>query len=400
MKTIYDKALELHAKHKGKLGVVSKVPLKNAQDLSMAYTPGVAQVCREIAKNSELAYDYTIKGNSVAVITDGSACLGLGNVGGLASLPVMEGKAMLMRELAGIDAYPLCFQNSDSGVPALVNAIKLIAPQFGGINLEDIAAPKCFEVEEALQELGIPVMHDDQHGTAIAILAALLNACKVAGKKIENLTITINGAGAAGTAIVRMLRCLEMDTSYCSRVKEIFVCDSKGIIHRGREDLWANRWKYIISQETNHEKRKGGLKEALKGSDVFIGVSKGGLLPPEYLKTMAKKPFVLSLANPDPEIMPDAARKAGAYIVGTGRSDLPNQINNALAFPGIFRGCLDCRAKTITHRMKIAAAHAIAGCVPKPTVDRIVPSVFEKNVVKCVADAVKKAAKEDGVARV
>ena len=400
MKTVYDKALELHAKHKGKLGVISKVPLRNSDDLSQAYTPGVAQVCREIAKNSELAYEYTIKGNSVAVITDGSACLGLGNVGGLASLPVMEGKALLMKELAGIDAFPICFQDSENGVLPFVDAIKKIAPMFGAINLEDIAAPKCFEVEEALQDIGIPVMHDDQHGTAVAILATLINACKASKKRIEDLKVTINGAGAAGTAIVRMLRCLQMDKSFCTRVKEIFVCDSKGIIYRGREDLWTNRWKYIISQETNHEKRKGGLKEALKGSDVFIGVSKGGLLPPEYIKGMAKKPFVLSLANPDPEIMPDAAKKAGAYIVGTGRSVFPNQINNAIAFPGIFRGCLDCRAKQITHRMKVAAAHAIASCVPKPTPEKVVPSVFDKNVVKAVSEAVKKAAREDGVARI
>ncbi len=390
----YSRSLELHKEKRGKLEIRPRVPLKTRDDMSLAYTPGVAAVSRKIAEDRKFAYDYTIKGNSVAVVTDGTAVLGLGNVGPLAAIPVMEGKAILMKELAGIDAFPIAYEGEPKD---LVDFVRSLAPVFGAINLEDIAAPRCFEVEEELQDLGIPVMHDDQHGTAVTVLAALVNACRVTGKNLEDLVVVISGAGAAGFAIAGLLHCLGISRRICTSVKELYVCDSKGIIYRGRKDLIRNRTKYIISQETNHEKRQGGLSEALKGADVFIGVSAPGIVTTEMVESMNRDPIVFALSNPEPEIMPDLAKKAGASVVGTGRSDFPNQINNVLAFPGIFRGALDSRAKRITDEMKLAAAHAIADYVKSPTRERILPDAFDKGVAQSVAKAVKRVAKENGI---
>ncbi|MEI8330480.1 MAG: NADP-dependent malic enzyme [Methanomicrobiales archaeon] len=393
---IYKEALALHASHKGKLEIRSKVPLKSKHDLSLAYTPGVAEVCREIAKDQNLAYNYTMKANTIAIITDGSAVLGLGNIGGYAAIPVMEGKAILFKEFAGIDAFPICFENYETD---FVNQVKNIAPVFGGINLEDIAAPKCFEVEDALQEIGIPVMHDDQHGTAVVVLAALLNACKVTGKKFEDLNIVICGAGAAGFAITRLLKCIGYNPNVCTMVHEIVVCDTKGTIFREREGLYKNKYKFIIAEETNRPSLSGKLEDAMIGADVFIGVSAPNVVTEEMVRSMNSDTIVFAMANPVPEIWPDLAKKAGAAVVGTGRSDFPNQINNVLAFPGIFRGALDARATRITDEMKIAAAHAIAGCVPKPQPDRIMPYILDKEVTKAVAKAVAEAAIRCGCSR-
>ena len=392
----YKKSIELHERIRGKLEICSKVPLKTKDDLSIAYTPGVAEVCRRIAKNPNDAYRYTIKANTVAIVTDGSAVLGLGNIGGLAAIPVMEGKAILFKEFADIDAFPLCF---DETHPDFIDDIKSISPVFGGINLEDIAAPKCFEVEDALQDIGIPVMHDDQHGTAIVVLAGLINACKVMGKKLEDLTVVISGAGAAGFAITKLLHCLDYDNKVCTEVKELFVVDTKGIIYRGRKDVLNVKHKYVISQETNHEKRVGSLADALKGADVFIGVSAPNIVTKDMIRSMSKDPIVFALANPEPEIMPDEAKAAGAAVVGTGRSDFPNQVNNVLAFPGIFRGALDARATRINGEMKIAAAHAIANCVKDPTPENVLPCILDRCVTGAVAETVKKAAIECGCSR-
>ena len=389
-------ALALHAKHHGKLEIRSKVPLKNKHDLSLAYTPGVAEVCREIAKDKNLAYKYTMKANTIAIVTDGSAVLGLGNIGGYAAIPVMEGKAILFKEFADIDAFPICFENYETD---FTDQVKNIAPVFGGINLEDIAAPKCFEVEDALQDIGIPVMHDDQHGTAVVVLAALLNACKVTGKKYEDLNIVICGAGAAGYAITRLLKCIGYDPNVCTTVHEIIVCDTQGIIFRGREGLYKNKYKFIIAEETNHLSREGTLADAMLGADVFIGVSGPEIVTEEMIRSMNKDPIVFAMANPVPEIWPDAAMNAGAAIVGTGRSDFPNQINNVLAFPGIFRGALDARATRITDEMKIAAAHAIADFIKKPQRDRILPNILDREVTQAVAKAVAKAAEKCGCSR-
>lgn len=386
-------SLKLHKEHKGKLATKSKVSVKTKEDLSLVYTPGVAEVCRAIAANPKAIYDYTMKSNSIAVVTDGSAVLGLGNIGAEASLPVMEGKCVLFKELANIDAFPICIKTQDDD--EIIKIVKNIAPAFGGINLEDIAAPRCFKIEDALLGIGIPVIHDDQHGTAVVVLAALINAAKVVGKKIENLKIVINGAGAAGTAVTKILLCVGIDRKICTSAKEIVLCDSKGIIYDGRGDL--NDFKQQMAKITNSAKRKGTLKDALKGADVFIGVSKGNLLTAEDLKAMNKDAIVFAMANPTPEIMPDEAKKVAA-IVGTGRSDFPNQINNSLGFPGIFRGALDSKATKINNEMKIAAANALASCV-EPTKDNILPYTLDKNVVKKVAEAVAKAAKETGVCR-
>jgi malate dehydrogenase (oxaloacetate-decarboxylating) len=386
---IYNDALALHAKHKGKLEIRSKVPLKNKLDLSRAYTPGVAEVCREIAKDRNLAYKYTLKANTIAIVTDGSAVLGLGNIGGYAAIPVMEGKAILFKEFAGIDAFPICFENYETDI---VDQIKNIAPVFGGINLEDIAAPKCFEVEDALQDIGIPVMHDDQHGTAVVVLAALLNACKVTGRKFEDLNIVISGAGAAGFAITRLLKCIGYNPDVCTRVHEIIVCDTQGTIFRGREGLYKNKYKFIVAEETNRPALSGKLEDAMIGADVFIGVSAPNVVTEEMVRSMNRNAIVFAMANPVPEIWPDVAKDSGAAIVGTGRSDFPNQINNVLAFPGIFRGALDARATRITDEMKIAAAHAIANSVPKPHRERIMPNILDKSVTKAVAKAVEEAA--------
>ena len=393
---IYQEALDLHAKYRGKIEIRSKVPLETRRDLSRAYTPGVAEVCRAIQKDRNMAYKYTIKGNSIAIVTDGSAVLGLGNIGGYAAIPVMEGKAILFKKFAGIDAFPICFESYHTD---FVDEVKNIAPVFGGINLEDIAAPKCFEVEEALQDIGIPVMHDDQHGTAIVVLAALINACRATGKEFEDLDIVVCGAGAAGYAIVRLLRCIGYNPDVCQTVHDIVVCDRKGIIHRDRKGLYGNKYKFIIADETNRTGKKGTLADAVKGTDVFIGVSAPGVLTPEMVRTMNDHPIVFAMANPVPEILPDLAKKAGAVVVGTGRSDYHNQINNALAFPGVFRGALDAFATRITDEMKVAAAHALADSVPRPHREHIMPTVLDKEVTRTIADAVKKAAIESGCAR-
>jgi len=393
---IYKEALALHAKHHGKLEIRVKVPIRNKHDLSLAYTPGVAEVCREIVKDKNLAYRYTLKANTIAIVTDGSAVLGLGNIGGYAAIPVMEGKAILFKEFADIDAFPICFENYETD---FTDQVKNIAPVFGGINLEDIAAPKCFELEDALQDIGIPVMHDDQHGTAVVVLAALLNACKVTGRTYEDLNIVICGAGAAGYAITRLLKCIGYDPHVCRTVHEIIVCDTHGTIFRGRDGLYKNKYKFIIAEETNRQARAGTLADAMAGADVFIGVSAPEIVTEEMVQSMNKDPVVFAMANPVPEIWPDAAKNAGAAVVGTGRSDFPNQINNVLAFPGIFRGALDAHASRITDEMKIAAAQAIAGYVKKPKKERILPNILDKKVTPAVAKAVAKAAEKCGCSR-
>ena len=388
-----EEALNLHRTKRGKIATQSKVNVKTKEDLSLIYTPGVAEVCNEIVSDKNKIWEYTIKSNSVAVVTDGSAVLGLGNIGAEAALPVMEGKCVLFKELADIDAFPICIKTQND--KEIINIVKNIAPVFGGINLEDISAPRCFKIEEALLDIGIPVMHDDQHGSAIVILAALMNAAKVVNKRIEDLKVVINGAGAAGTAVTKLLLCLGIDKNICTSVKEIVLCDSKGIIYDGRADL--NEFKAQLAKFTNRSKRKGTLKDALQGGDAFIGVSAANLLTSENLKGMNKDAIVFAMANPIPEIMPDEAKKV-AVVVGTGRSDYPNQINNSLAFPGVFRGALDAKAVIINNEMKIAAAHALANCV-EPTKDKILPYTLDKQVVPKVAEAVKKVAIETGVVR-
>ncbi|MGD0079477.1 MAG: NADP-dependent malic enzyme [Methanoregula sp.] len=395
-KDVYAESLELHRKHQGKIEIHSKVPVTNRRELSLAYTPGVASVCREIYRDKDLAYKYTMKANTIAIISDGSRVLSLGNIGGYAAIPVMEGKALLFKKLAGIDAFPICFENYHT---EFADDIKNIAPVFGGIALEDIAAPKCFELEESLQGIGIPVMHDDQHGTSVVVLAALLNACKVTKKRFEDLNIVICGAGAAGFAITRMLKCIGYDPNLCSSVNDIIVCDTGGIIHRHREGLYANKYKFIIGAETNLTERTGTLAEAMKGADVCIGVSVPGIITASMVRSMNKDPIIFALAHPVPEILPGDALQAGAAIVGTGRSDFPNQINYALAFPGIFRGALDVCATRISDEMKVAAAHALAGYVRRPQKDRILPQILNRNVVTAVAKAVSEAAVASGCAR-
>lgn len=376
---IQEESLELHEKLKGKLEIKSKMPLKNKKDMSLAYTPGVAEPCRYIAKNKEDVYKYTFKGNSVAVISDGSAVLGLGNIGAEAALPVMEGKAILFKEFANIDAFPICLESQD--VQKNIETIKNIAPVFGGINLEDFKAPQCFEIEANLQDLGIPVMHDDQHGTAIVVLAGLINALKVVNKKIENVKIVFSGAGAAGIAVTKML------LNYGAT--NIILCDTKGTLYEGREGL--NKYKEEISLVTNKEKLKGSLSDAMVNADVFIGVSVKGLVSKDMVSSMAKDAIVMAMANPDPEIMPDDAKEAGAKIIATGRSDFPNQVNNVLGFPGVFRGALDARAKRITEEMKLAAAEALASVIENPTPDEILPYATNKEIVPKVSKAVREA---------
>ena len=388
-----EEALKLHKVHHGKLATKSKVRVNSKEDLSLVYTPGVAEVCKEIAANTNKVYEYTMKANSVAVVTDGSAVLGLGNIGAEASLPVMEGKCILFKELANIDAFPICIKTQND--KEIISIVKNIAPAFGGINLEDIAAPRCFKIEEELLDIGIPVMHDDQHGTAITILAALLNSAKVVNKRIEDLKIVISGAGAAGTAVTKLLLCLGIDKNICTSVREIVLCDSKGIIYDGRADL--NEFKVQLAKFTNKSKRKGALKDALQGADALIGVSTGNLLNAYDLRGMNKDAIVFAMANPIPEIMPDEAKKVAA-VVGTGRSDFPNQINNSLAFPGVFRGALDAKATMINNEMKIAAAHALANCIT-PTKENILPYTLDKKVALKVAEAVRKAAIETDVVR-
>ncbi len=384
-------ALKVH-ENKGKVEIHSKVKVETKKDLSLVYTPWVAEVCREIAKDRELAYKYTMKGNAIAVISDGSAVLGLKNIGAEAAMPVMEGKAILFKELAGIDAFPLCLRTQDTD--EIVMIVRNLAPTFGGINLEDISAPRCFDIERQLMDIGIPIMHDDQHGTAIVILAAIINAAKVVGKPITNLKVVVNGAGAAGYAVTKLLLCMGIDKKICTSVREIIVCDSRGAIYDGRPDL--NPYKRELASCTNGTKKKGTLKDALDGADVFIGVSTANVLTREMIRRMNKDPIVFAMANPTPEIMPEEAKGAAA-IFGTGRSDFPNQVNNSLAFPGVFRGALDSRARKINNEMKIAAANAIASMVRHPTNDKILPHTLDKEVHKVVAAAVKKAAIESGV---
>lgn len=377
----YEKAsLALHKRFRGKLEIHSKVPLKNKEDLSKTYTPGVAAPCVEIAKHPALAYRYTIKSNMVAVVTDGTSVLGLGDIGGLAGLPVMEGKCLLFKRFVGVDAFPICLATKDPD--EIIKAVKWIAPSFGGINLEDIAAPNCFYIEEKLkEEIDIPVFHDDQHGTAIVILAGLINALKVVHKTLASARVVIAGAGAAGIATARLL--------IHEGAREIILSDRKGLIFEGRDDL--NPYKERMAKLTNRRMLKGHLANAMKGADVFIGVSHAHIADRKMVKSMARDAIVFAMANPTPEIMPEEALKGGAKIIATGRSDYPNQINNVLAFPGVFRGALDCRARYITEKMKVAAAHALAGLVKKPTPHKIVPGVFEKGVAQTVAKAIIKA---------
>lgn len=371
-------ALEAHRKTKGKISIESRMPLETSDDLSIAYTPGVAKPCEEIAADKEKAYEYTSKGNMVAVVSDGSAVLGLGNIGPEASMPVMEGKAVLFKKFAGVDAVPIVLDSQDTD--EIVRAVKMIAPSFGGINLEDISAPRCFEIEDRLKkELTIPVFHDDQHGTAIVTLAGMYNAMRLTGKKLEDLYVVVNGAGAAGVAIVELL--------FEAGVRDVVMCDSSGIIHKDRDDL--NPVKEKMAGMTNKGHRTGELKDAITEADVFIGVSVPGVLTQEMIKTMNKDPMIFAMANPVPEIMPDEAREAGAAIVATGRSDFPNQINNVLAFPGLFRGALDARISNLTTKMFITAAKAIADCVEDVSADKIIPSPFDKRVPGRVAKAIK-----------
>jgi malic enzyme, NAD binding domain protein len=388
---VMEESLQKHREWKGKIEVCSRAKVNNAKDLTLAYTPGVAQPCLEIQKDPDLSYELTRRANLVAVITDGSAVLGLGNIGGLAGMPVMEGKCALFKEFADVDAFPLCIKSND--VDEIVNTIAMISDSFGGINLEDIAAPRCFEIEAKLKEkVDIPVFHDDQHGTAIVVGAALMNACKVANKKIEDITLVINGAGAAGCAIGKLLL-------YRS-IGNLIMVDREGIICEG--DNYLNEAHAEMAKVTNKNKLHGSLADALKGADAFVGVSKPKLVTAEMVKSMNDKPILFAMANPTPEIMPDEAKAAGAFIVGTGRSDFPNQINNVIAFPGIFKGALAVRASDINEEMKMAAAKAIAGCVPedKLNAEFILPNSFDRSVPVAVAEAVAKAARETGVARI
>jgi len=387
---VFEESLQLHKTLRGKISVRNKMDVRTVEDLSQVYSPGVAAPCEAIAADESKVYEYTMKGNTVAIVTDGSAVLGLGNIGPKAAIPVMEGKAMLFRKFADIDAFPICLDTQDTD--EIVRAVQMIAPVFGGINLEDISAPRCFEIEKRLQNIGIPVFHDDQHGTAIVVLAALINACKLLGKSLFQLRVVVNGSGAAGTAITRTLRCQGYgeEVDECMSVKDLIVCDSHGIVSAHRTDL--NDEKKELLKYTNINNMGGKLQDALVGADVFIGVSKGNLITAEDVRTMAKDPIIFALANPIPEIMPDEAKKGGAAVVGTGRSDMPNQINNVLGFPGIFRGALDARAPRITPAMELAAAYAIADCLTNPSADHIIPATLDPVVAHKVAEAVKAAA--------
>jgi malate dehydrogenase (oxaloacetate-decarboxylating) len=384
-------SLKLHEKLRGKLEIVSRAPVKSKDDLSLAYTPGVAAACLEIKEHPEKSFDLTRRWNTVAVVTDGTAVLGLGDIGPEAGMPVMEGKCVLFKEFGGVDAIPLCICSKD--VDEIVNTVALLSGSFGGINLEDIAAPRCFEIEEKLKKCtDIPIFHDDQHGTAIVTVAALFNALKLTGKKLENLSVVFSGAGAAGVAIAKLLNALG--------VKDIVLCGRKGIISRGDDTL--NDSQKELAGWTNPQNKKGSLADAIVGADVFIGVSAPGVLTPEMVKTMAKDAIVFAMANPVPEIMPDLALEAGALVVGTGRSDFPNQINNVLAFPGVFRGAFDVKARDINEEMKLAAAKAIADLVSDAELspDYIIPKPFDDRVAAAVAKAVAEAAVSSGVARV
>ncbi len=387
----YEEALRLHEEHRGKIQVNSKVELKDRDDLSIAYTPGVAQPCKEIFKDQGNVYRYTAKGNLVGVVSDGTAVLGLGDIGAKAAIPVMEGKAVLFKQFGGVDAFPICLDTKDT--EEIITAVKQIAPVFGGINLEDIASPKCFEVERRLEEeLDIPVFHDDQHGTAIVVTAALLNALKVVGKNIGDVRVVVNGPGAAGTAIIKMM--------ITAGVKHIIACDENGILYKDR-GVGIVDHKKMLCGITNLEDQRGDLADALKGADVFVGVSVGGALKPEMIKAMNPDPIVFAMANPVPEIMYDQAMAAGVKVMGTGRSDFPNQINNVLAFPGIFRGALDAGARDINYEMKLAAARAIAELVEpeKLCPEYIIPSALDPRVAEHVARRVGEAARASGAVR-
>jgi malate dehydrogenase (oxaloacetate-decarboxylating) len=391
LSTLRNEALKLHKENRGKLEVHSKVPVSTAQELSLAYSPGVAEPCMDIYEDENKVYDYTMKGNLVAVVSDGTAVLGLGNIGPKAAMPVMEGKALLFKSFADVDAFPICIDTTDPD--KIVEVVKLLEPTFGGVNLEDIAAPQCFEIEERLRKIcNIPIFHDDQHGTAIVTAAGLINALKLVGKKIEEIRVVANGSGAAGVAIVKLL--LNMG------VKDVILCDTKGIIYEGRP-IGMNRFKEEMARITNKEQKQGTLADALVGADVFVGVSAAGAVTEEMVRSMNPHSIIFAMANPIPEIMPDVAKDAGALVVGTGRSDFPNQVNNVLAFPGIFRGALDVSANEINEEMKLAAVYAIAGLVADDelTPDYVIPDPFDPRVAAHVAAAVAQAAMETGVAR-
>lgn len=384
-------SLKLHGEWKGKIEVISKVPVKDKQDLSLAYTPGVAEPCLAIQKDVNLSYQLTRRWNLVAVVTDGTAVLGLGDIGPEAGMPVMEGKCVLFKTFGNVDAFPLCIRSKN--VDEIVQTVKLLAGSFGGVNLEDIAAPRCFEIERRLKaECDIPIFHDDQHGTAIVVLAAMLNALKFAKKNIQDIEVVVNGSGAAGIAITKLLMAMGL--------KKVILCDTKGAIYEGRDNL--NPEKAEMAKISNLQKKKGLLKDVVIGADVFIGVSAAGMLTKDMVRTMAKDPIIFAMANPTPEIMPDEAKEAGASVIGTGRSDFPNQINNVLAFPGLFRGALDVRASDINDEMKIAAAKAIAALVSDKELNAeyVIPAPFDPRVASNVAKAVAEAARKSGVNRI
>jgi malate dehydrogenase (oxaloacetate-decarboxylating) len=388
---IKKKALELHSKWKGKIEVISTVAVNNKEDLSIAYTPGVAEPCLEIEKNPDLSYEYTRRHNLVAVVTDGTAVLGLGDIGPEAGMPVMEGKCVLFKTFGDVDAFPLCIRSKE--VDDIVKTVTLLAGSFGGINLEDISAPRCFEIERRLKETcDIPIFHDDQHGTAVVTLAAMINALKIAKKEIHDISVVVNGSGAAGIAVTKLLMSMGL--------QKVILCDRKGAIYKDRDNL--NDEKKLMAEISNLEMKKGSLGEVIKGADVFIGVSAPGMLTGEMIRTMSKDPLIFAMANPVPEIMPDEAISAGALVVGTGRSDFKNQINNVLAFPGIFRGALDVRASDINDEMKIAAAYAIAELIDEKELcpEYVIPEPFDPRVGPAVAKAVARAAKDTGVARI
>ena len=384
-----EEALRRHKEHHGKISITSKMPVTNKDELSVAYTPGVAAPCKEIAKDKELAYEYTAKGNMVAVVTDGTAVLGLGDIGAEASLPVMEGKCVLFKEFGGIDAFPIALATKDP--EEIIETVKRISPGFGGINLEDISAPRCFEIEQRLkEELDIPVFHDDQHGTAIVVLAGLINALTLTNRRIEECRIVMAGAGAAGMAIARLLRAYG--------AKDIIMTDRAGTLYEGREEN-MNPSKEELATWTNPQGVRGSLAQALEGADVFIGVSTAGLINKGMVRSMAAKAIIFALANPTPEIAPEEAKEAGAAIIATGRSDHPNQVNNVLVFPGIFKGALSVRARDITQEMKLAAAKALSRLVKKPTTEKILPAPFEEGIAEAVAQAVRAEALKEGTAR-
>lgn len=389
--TIQEESLKLHGEWKGKIEVISTVPVKDKRDLSLAYTPGVAEPCLAIQKDVDLSYEYTRRWNLVAVVTDGTAVLGLGDIGPEAGMPVMEGKCVLFKSFGGVDAFPLCIRSKS--VDEIVKTVQLLAGSFGGINLEDISAPRCFEIERRLKEVcDIPIFHDDQHGTAVVTLAAMLNALKIVKKDINEISVVVNGSGAAGIAVTRLLMSMGL--------KKVILCDTKGAIYKGRENL--NDEKALMAEISNLEGIKGSLKDVLIGADVFIGLSAPGMVTKEMVADMAKDPIIFAMSNPVPEIMPQDAKDAGARVIGTGRSDFANQINNVLAFPGIFRGALDVRASDINDEMKIAAARAIASLVSDSELkeEYVIPAPFDPRVGKVVAEAVTKAARDTGVARI